>query len=126
MAKIGFGDPKNDTGLHPAPDPVLLTVKAAVNFSRRHAMPLAAQAEPQEDDAKKWGELDQLAAKEYMEWCESLIKPPDNFHDLAAGLGQHDAVRPDDWGIDTTATSTKHNRGYHTLMPNVRALLDLE
>ena len=89
-------------------------------------MPLAAQAEPQEDD--EWGELDQLAAEEYMEWRESLIKPPDNFHDLAAGLGQRDAARPDDWGIDTTTTSTTHNRdrGYHTLMPNVRALLDLE
>ena len=89
-------------------------------------MPLAAKPDPPEEDEEEWDELDELAAEQYIEWRESLIKPPDNFHELAAGLGQRDAVRPDDWGIDTTTTTTTRKRGYQSLMPNVRALLDLD
>ena len=124
VAKVGFGAP-DEAHRHPAPDPVLLTVKAAVNWSRRYDLPLAAKPEPPEEEEEEWGELDQLAAEQYIEWRESQIKPPDNFHELAAGLGQRDAVRPDDW-VDTTTASTTRNRGYQSLMPNVRALLDLE
>jgi hypothetical protein len=87
-------------------------------------LPLAAKPDPPEEDEEEWDELDELAAEQYIEWRESFIKPPDNFHELAAGLGQRDAVRPDDWGIGTTTTT--RNRGYQSLMPNVRALLDLD
>jgi hypothetical protein len=44
--------------LHVAPDPYLLTVKAAVNWSRRHNQQLLAAAEPQDDDE----EIDDLSA----------------------------------------------------------------
>jgi hypothetical protein len=44
--------------LHVAPDPYLLTVKAAVNWSRRHDQKLLAAAEPQDDDE----EIDDLSA----------------------------------------------------------------
>ena len=124
VAKVGFGAP-HEANRHPAPDPVLLIVKAAVNWSRRYGLALAAKPEPPEEEEEEWDELDQLAAEQYIEWRESQIKPPDNFHELAAGLGQRDAVRPDDW-VDTTTASTTRNRGYQSLMPNVRALLDLE
>ena len=125
VAKTEFSGP-NVAERHAAPDPVLLTVKAAVNWSKRHAagMQLAAKAEPKHEE---WmdDEGHQIAAEEYEEWAQSLSKPPNNFHDLAAGLGQPNAVRPDDWGLvedDTTTSSTsRRNRG--PPMPDVRALL---
>ena len=46
--------------LHVAPDPYLLTVKAAVNWSRRHDQKLLAAAEPQDGDE----EIDDLSALE--------------------------------------------------------------
>jgi hypothetical protein len=125
VAKTVFSNP-NVAGQHAAPDPVLLTVKAAVNWSKRHAagMQLAAKAEPKHEE---WmdDEGHQIAAEEYEEWAQSLIRPPNNFHDLAAGLGQPDAVRPDDWGLEddtTTSSTSRRNRGGPP-MPDVRALL---
>lgn len=123
VAKTVFSNP-NVAGQHAAPDPVPLTVKAAVNWSKRHdGMQLAAKAEPKHEE---WmdDEGHQIAAEAYEEWAQSLSKPPNNFHDLAAGLGQPNAVRPDDWGLDDTTTSSTsyRNRGGPP-MPDVRALL---
>ena len=65
------------------------------------------------------------AAEEYEEWAQSLIRPPNNFLDLGAGLGQPDAVRHDDWGLeDDTTTSSTSRRNRAPPMPDVRALLE--
>jgi hypothetical protein len=53
-----------------APDPILLTSKAAVVFSTRHGQRLAAGAEPQDDDG--WTDLDELAVEEYLEWKQEI------------------------------------------------------
>ena len=74
---------------HPAPDPILLASKAAVVFSTRHEQRLAAGAEPRDDD---WSELDELAVEQYLEWHEAAIRPQ-NWDDLARGLGQSDGFR---------------------------------
>jgi len=59
------------TDKHPlAPDPILLTSKAAVVFSTRHGQRLAAGAEPQDDDG--WTDLDELAVEEYLEWKQEI------------------------------------------------------
>jgi hypothetical protein len=61
--------PPSATGLHPAPDPLLLAVRAAVNWSARHGQRLlpAAAAEHKDDTDD---ELDRLAEEEFLEWRE--------------------------------------------------------
>jgi hypothetical protein len=60
---------------HPAPDPLLLAVRAAVNWSARHNQRLLAAAEPQDDDGDDDGDsdadLDRLAEEEFLEWRET-------------------------------------------------------
>jgi hypothetical protein len=68
---------------HPAPDPLLLSVKAAINWSRRHKQPLRAAGErPEEED-----ELDVLAEELYGEELKRRHRPQ-TWDDLARGLGQ--------------------------------------
>jgi hypothetical protein len=68
---------------HPAPDPLLLSVKAAINWSRRHHQGLRAAGErPEEED-----ELDVLAGELFLERLEKLHRPKTR-NDLAWGLGQ--------------------------------------
>jgi hypothetical protein len=79
---VVFSDLETAAG-HPAPDPLLLAVKAAINWSRRHEQPLRAAGErPEEQD-----ELDDLAEEEYLEWCDNFHRPQGS-DDLALGLGQ--------------------------------------
>jgi len=68
---------------HPAPDPLLLSVKAAINWSRLHYQDLRAAGEhPEEED-----ELDVLAEEQYAEERKKLHRPK-TWDDLARGLGQ--------------------------------------
>jgi hypothetical protein len=68
---------------HPAPDPLLLAVKAAINWSRKNNQPLRAAAEPLEEE----DELDDLAEEEYLERRKYHDKIK-TWDDLARGLGQ--------------------------------------
>jgi hypothetical protein len=77
---------------HVAPDPFLLTVKAAVNWSRRHNQKLLAAAEPR-DVNEGMDEPELYALEEYMAWHARAIRPPDNRDELAAQLGQSRANR---------------------------------
>jgi hypothetical protein len=80
---VEFSDHNEATGGHPAPDPLLLAVKAAINWSRLNYQALrAAGAPPEEED-----ELDVLAEEEYLEWRDNLHRPK-TWDDLVCGLGQ--------------------------------------
>jgi len=68
---------------HPAPDPLLLAVKAAINWSRRNKQPLRAAGEPPEEE----DELDVLAEEQYLQMCDDQYRPK-TWDDLARGLGQ--------------------------------------
>jgi hypothetical protein len=70
---------------HVAPDPFLLTVKAAVNWSRRHHQQLLAAPEPHDEGLD---EPELYALEEYMAWHARAIRPPENRDELAAQLGQ--------------------------------------
>jgi hypothetical protein len=80
---VQFFDHSSTAGGHPAPDPLLLAVRAAVNWSRRHHQPLLAAGEPQDEE----DELDILAEEQYLEWRNELLRPQ-NRDDLARGLHQ--------------------------------------
>jgi hypothetical protein len=68
---------------HPAPDPLLLAVRAAVVWSWRNGQKLLAAGEiPEEED-----ELDTLAHEQYLAWREQLHRPK-SWDDLARGLHQ--------------------------------------
>lgn len=67
------GQAWDDPNLHPAPDPALLTTKAAVIFSTRHNQRLAAGGETEDDD-ENWTELDEQAAEEYLDWRQEAIR----------------------------------------------------
>jgi hypothetical protein len=73
---------------HPAPDPFLLAVRAAVTWSTRNNQPLLAAAEPKDFEGD-WDELDQLAIDEHLEERDRRVRPQSDY-DLARGLGQLD------------------------------------
>jgi hypothetical protein len=82
---------KDEAKRHPAPDPLLLAVKAAINWSRQNNQPLRAAAEPQEEE----DELDDLANKQYLQaWADQYR--PKTRDDLARGLGQPLGYQGDD------------------------------
>jgi hypothetical protein len=83
VRKVTFSG-QNDEG-HPAPDPLLLTVKAAINWSWRHGQKLLAGGELSDDDEAS--ELSALAEEQYLEWQRERLRPK-NRQDLAQGLGQ--------------------------------------
>jgi hypothetical protein len=84
VRKVSFG-PVGDTTRHPAPDPLLLAVKAAVVWSTRHKQQLLA-GEEVEDDTDS---LSLQAMEEYLAWSDQLHRPKSQ-KDVAAGLGQAD------------------------------------
>jgi hypothetical protein len=81
VAKVTFEAHSTAKG-HPAPDPLLLAAKSAINWSWRHGQQLLAAGEPPEED-----ELDILAEEQYLEWRDSCIRPG-SFEKVAIGLGQ--------------------------------------
>jgi hypothetical protein len=90
VRKVKFGPVIRQQGeaIHPAPDPLLLAVKAAVVWSTRHQQRLLAGGEV-EDDADS---LSIQAEEEYVERLRQAHRPK-SFQDLAARLGQPNAVR---------------------------------
>ena len=74
--------PENDNHRHLAPDPYLLVVKAAINWSARHRQPLLAAAEPVEE-AGEDDELYELAMEQYLASYDRMIRPPDCPEELA-------------------------------------------
>ena len=82
-------------GGHPAPDPILLTAKAACVFSQRHANEaMAASAGPDDDN---WSEGDDAALEQFIEAQQNALRPPDNWNDFARAMGQLGAAQPGDW-----------------------------
>ncbi len=77
-------------GRHRAHDPLLRTVKAAINWSRRYNQALLA-GEPDDDEAS---ELSVLAEEQYLEWQREMLRPR-NREDLAQGLGQPNGHQSD-------------------------------
>jgi hypothetical protein len=69
---------------HPVPNPMILAAKAAVVWSTRSGMRLAAGEEPQHGD---WTEFDDLDAEEYIQVHARSLRPQSWEH-LAHGLGQ--------------------------------------
>jgi hypothetical protein len=57
-------------GRHPAPDPLLLAVRAAVNWSARHDQRLLPTAAEPKDNDDEDDELDRLAEQEFLAWRE--------------------------------------------------------
>jgi hypothetical protein len=88
---------------HVAPDPFLLTVKAAINWSRRHNQQLLAAAEPHDDDDEGLDEPELYALEEYVAWNARAIRPPEDRDELAERLGQSRANRADKSPAPTTS-----------------------
>jgi hypothetical protein len=78
----GATDPGDN---HVAPDPFLLTAKAAANWSRRYHQKLLAGAEPQDEE---FGEPELYAMEQYLAWHARAIRPPENRDEFAERLGQ--------------------------------------
>jgi preprotein translocase subunit SecD len=76
----------SDTEHHPAPDPLLLAVRAAATWSRRHGQPLKAAAEPQDEEEEE-DELSVMAEEQFLERRRNSWRPK-TLDDLARGLGQ--------------------------------------
>lgn len=70
VRKVTFASAKKDafSGGHPAPDPLLLVVRSAVNWSRYYRQPLLAAGEVDSDDDMSKQSV--LAMQEYMEMRE--------------------------------------------------------
>jgi hypothetical protein len=92
---VKFSDHTESKGVagfgHPAPDPLLLAVKAAINWSRKNYQHLRAAAEPPKED----DERDVLAHEEYIQWRNDQLRPK-SWDDLARGLGQPLGYQGDD------------------------------
>lgn len=86
---MAFGPVEREEGedIHPAPDPLLLAVKAAVVWSTRHRQQLLPSGEVEDD-------VDSLSIQAEEEYVERLrqARRPKSFQDLAARLGQPNAV----------------------------------
>jgi hypothetical protein len=85
VRKVSFSQYGGTEGVHPAPDPLLLTVKAAINWSWRHEQQILAGGELSDDDEAS--ELSVMAEEQYLEWQQDMLRPK-NRQDLAQGLGQ--------------------------------------
>ena len=64
-------------GGHPAPDPILLTAKAACVFSKRHGEAIAAGPGPG-DYNDNWSDGDDAALERFIEAQQQALRPPDN------------------------------------------------
>jgi hypothetical protein len=85
VRKVTFG-PVGDMTMHPAPDPLLLAVKAAVIWSTRNGQQLLAGGEVKDDTDDA---LSIQALEEYMAMVDQLHRPKSQ-EDVAAALGQRD------------------------------------
>jgi hypothetical protein len=90
---VEFAD-VSDEQRHPAPDPLLLAVRAAATWSWRHNQRLKAAAEPQEEKDDGEDELSILAEEQFLEWRRNLYRPK-TWDDLARGLGQPLGYQPE-------------------------------
>jgi len=86
-----FSKTPND---HPAPDPMLLVMKACAVFSTRTEQNMVANSEPKEDN---WDEMDYIALDNFIEYQQQRLKPSSNWDILAKQLGQPGASRPENW-----------------------------
>jgi hypothetical protein len=68
---------------HPAPDPMLLVIKAAINWSWRNNQKMMAEGEPEEAE----DELDILEEERYLAFHQDSCRPQSS-EKLAAGLHQ--------------------------------------
>jgi len=79
-------NPQPDTSpysKHPAPDPLLLAIRAGITWSWRHRQKMLATTEPQDED----DELSELAYEQYLADYADAIRPKTE-KDLARGLRQ--------------------------------------
>ena len=83
-------------GGHPAPDPILLTAKAACVFSKRHGEAMAAGPGPW-DYNDNLSDGDYAAMEQFIEAQQEALRPPDNWNDFARAMGQSGAAQPRDW-----------------------------
>ena len=85
----------NDNGGHRAPNPILLTAKAACVFSKRHGVEAMA-AGPGPDDMidDNWSDGDDAALERFIEAQQQALRPPDNWNDFARAMGQSGAAQP--------------------------------
>ena len=74
----------SDTSGHPAPDPLLLAVRAAITWSWRQGQKLLVTSTEDDD----FDELDQLGMEEFLEYQRQLQRPPESPEELALALGQ--------------------------------------
>lgn len=87
VLKISFKGHNGQGSGHLAPDPILLAVKAAINFARRHeTVLLEPPADPQDEDDLSEGH--QIEMEMCWAWQEKLLRPPDDRDELARRLGQ--------------------------------------
>ena len=87
---VSFGDYASSGGRHPAPDPLLLAIRAGITWSWRHGQKLLAAAEPQDDDIER-DELYELAIEQYLDFCDAQCRPK-TWDDVARGLGQEQGL----------------------------------
>jgi hypothetical protein len=81
--KISFSAQDDSLGGgHPAPDPLILAMRTAVNWSALYNQRLCAAGEA-DDEAEE----DVLAEEEWLEWRASLNRPPSSLEMLAERLG---------------------------------------
>ena len=102
---ITFSDHDAREG-HPAPDPLLLLIRAAIIWSWRYGQKLLVVASKEyhpgdsdivsdgvsgvdsDDDGESDNELDELATEQFLEYLTALQRPPDSLEELAHRLGQ--------------------------------------
>ncbi|KAG7345692.1 hypothetical protein IV203_033223 [Nitzschia inconspicua] len=81
---ITFGDQK-DADMHPAPDPLLLVLKAANIFGIMAGMKMLANASSDSDSDVSTGDI--IEEEAFLEAREQALRPK-TWEDLARGLGQ--------------------------------------
>jgi hypothetical protein len=85
------------TGGHPAPDPLLLAVRAAVNWSWRNHQKVLESGEPE----RPIHPLEAQAMEEFLAWRDEQQQVrPQSLQDVANGLHQPDGYRQGDEGDD--------------------------
>jgi len=90
-----------DNGGHRAPDPILLTAKAACVFSKRHGVEAMAAAAGPDDIDDNWSGGDDAALEQFIEAQQEALRPPDNWNDFARAMGQSGAAQPGDWSEES-------------------------
>ena len=86
LISFGSHDAKEDKNMHPAPDPLLLVLRAANTFGMLAGMKMLA-ASSSDDDDDNISEGDIMAEEAFLEAREQSLRPK-SWLDLATGLGQ--------------------------------------